>query len=89
MKLVGDLVGAITKRRASRFATATQGEAFAVGKGITVFVHKRYQFRVGVVHAYTTIVKNFKCYFFQKISIYQMELGQVFDTLEKAALKVP
>lgn len=42
MKLVGDLVGAITKRSASRFATATQGEAFAVGNGISVFVHKCY-----------------------------------------------
>ena len=75
MKLVGDLVGAITKRRASRFATATQGETFAVGKGISVFVHKRYYCRVGVVHAYSTIVKNFKCYFFQKIFIYQLGLG--------------
>jgi hypothetical protein len=42
MELVGGLVGAITKRSASSFTTATQGEAFAVGKGITVFVHKRY-----------------------------------------------
>lgn len=42
MELVGGLVGAVTKRSASRFATATQGEAFAVGKRISVFVHKRY-----------------------------------------------
>jgi hypothetical protein len=42
MELVGGLVGAVTKRSASRFATATQSEAFAVGKGISVFIHKRY-----------------------------------------------